>query len=289
MEANSLSFPEDHIWRFIVTLRAYFDAGKTEKDRGNILSVAGYLWVFEDWVKLEKKWRRILRASGLDFFHMTDFETYNPPYEKWTPRQHLAVITRLVESITSSAAVGMAAAVVIDDYSKIAPRATPQAQIRSAYRLAAAWCMGRIAGWLRDRRIAESVSYIFEAGDKGQGYLNQVVVQLSASAAFRRSMRIENVSFEEKRKRPALQAADIFAFENNAQVQRDVGLESRPSRKSLIELQKSLQHERILFDTEGFQKYKQWMHSLGGLRFTSEVISELPRGILSRKRRRVTP
>lgn len=251
------------------------------------MSVAGYLWPFDNWQKLEKTWRRVLKDSGLDFFHMTDYATHEGLYKNWTPKQHLAVITRLIESITNTATLGVSVAVAMDDYNQLDSEIKAKAHLRSPYLFAASWCMGRLARWLEDQGISETVAYIFEAGDKGQGLLNQAVVKLSSSSTFRRTMRIYSVNFEEKRNRPSLQAADILAYETGKQTIRRLGFETRPIRKSLVALLQGVPHEGVIFNTEGLHRYIAWKQTPPEQRpgFEFAVRSELGRQAFPRLRK----
>jgi hypothetical protein len=54
--------------------------------------------------------------------------------------------------------------------------------------------MGSIAKWLEDKRISESVAYIFEAGDEDQYPLREAVLAVSQSRTFVDALRLHSLT-----------------------------------------------------------------------------------------------
>lgn len=221
-----------------------------------------------------------LKQSGLDFFHMTDFENYPGPYEGWDTRKHESVIKRLIKVITDTAALGVGVGVMMDDFETLRqdPR-FPEYDVGTPYGLAAAWCIGMIGRWLEGQGQSESVAYVFELGDEHQDRLRQGVMRLSGSRTWRETFRVHSLRFEEKRKVPAIQAADMLAYETCKQAQKNLGLVNRPIRKSLRALLEGVPHESALFDAAALNR-------LVGQRFTfqAQVLREIIRTEIGRSR-----
>jgi hypothetical protein len=219
----------------------------------------------------------MLKDSGLDFFHMTDFESFKGPYKNWTRTRHEAVIKRIVRDINGTASYFVGFSVLLDHYDALAPEAKSFVGGGSPYRFGAEWCMGSVAKWLEEQGVAESVDYIFESGDKHQFPLREAVLVVSQSPTAIETLRIHSLNFEAKKKTLALQAADVLAFETSKQTLRNIGAESRPVRKSLYALlEAGLPHESVLFDSAALDR---WINQ--PLRAEVEVLlrkikSELP-------------
>lgn len=246
-EWYGLSFPRGYQRRLIAMLYGYLDASGTHEG-SSVLSVAGYVWSFENWKRANRKWQRFLDDNGLEFFHMTDFEAYEGPYKNWTPKRHRAVIKRLIQIIADTASVGVAVGIASRDHAALS--AIPDGLEGSAYQRAATVCMTIVARWIHEQRSAESVKYILEFGDETQDLLRRHVMASIQSPSFQRTLRIESLNFERKRTTPALQAADILAYEYAKEAPRRLGLATRPPRKSLIALEERLRHRSAFLDWE---------------------------------------
>ncbi|MGA3117205.1 MAG: DUF3800 domain-containing protein [Syntrophobacteraceae bacterium] len=60
----------------------YYDESGENDAAGNLLSMTmgGCMSSLDKWKEFEIAWKTILANEGLDFFHMTDFEAYRPPF-----------------------------------------------------------------------------------------------------------------------------------------------------------------------------------------------------------------
>ncbi len=253
-------------------LYAYFDAGGTHSESPT-LSVAGYVWSFENWKRANRRWQRFLSDNGLEFFHMTDFEAYEGPYKRWTPKRHLAVIKRLIKIITETASLGVAVGIASEHHANVLAQAPPDTILSTAYLQASAACMATVARWIRDQRLSESVSYIFESGDEKQSILRRCVMAACESPTYRQNLRVRSLHFEDKRTTPALQAADILAYEYAKEAPRRLGLASRPQRKSLIALANALPHRGKFLDWESLS------HSVAHIQNPSAELAALRRQV----------
>jgi hypothetical protein len=67
------------------------------------MSVGGCVAPLEKWKSLEAEWKCVLDDAGLPFFHMTDFESWIPPFDFKLPdgsrdkQKHDRLLDRLLE------------------------------------------------------------------------------------------------------------------------------------------------------------------------------------------------
>lgn len=61
----------------------YDESGEYEGGNGRLvnMTVGGCFAPLDAWLQFDPQWRKILADEGLDFFHMTDFESYVPPFD----------------------------------------------------------------------------------------------------------------------------------------------------------------------------------------------------------------
>jgi hypothetical protein len=67
-------------------LWAYFDESGWHPNGGALakLTVGGCIASFETWEALSLNWASAIENMGIPYFHMTDFEARQRPYENWT-------------------------------------------------------------------------------------------------------------------------------------------------------------------------------------------------------------
>jgi len=92
----------------VVMMWAYFDeSGEHDRDSGHLrrLTFGGALASCDGWLGLEPKWRAALDSEGLDTFHMTDFEAWQPPFDFRLPdgtrdyARHNGLLNKLLDAI----------------------------------------------------------------------------------------------------------------------------------------------------------------------------------------------
>jgi len=146
--------------------------------------------------------------------------------------------------------------------------------------------MGFTATWLEGQRIPGPGAYIFEQGDTIHADLRAEIVKLTASRTFREKLRVLSLTFGEKQTFPSLQAADVLAYELCKQVARNIGIETRPTRKSLLALIENAWHDRgVFFDAAGLARNLEGARSQGDAAdiLRRQVMRELRQARAARK------
>lgn len=260
-------FPPRSKARFMAMLAGYFDESGTARD-ARILSVGGYIATVDQWKRFQSEWWKVLSRSGLDPsvtpFHMAEFEARKQPHMKgktpfaeWSDKKANAVLQALLDVIRKRAAIGVVAAVSVEDYEAVkgAPAFAP-----SRYHFCVMRCMIRTSRWALENGVTESVAYIFEdgAGDKNEIFkyeVNRAAAEYLADEDFRRTYLLDSLSFKSKLKFFPLQAADILAWETRRHSLSRGFRTVEGLRPSLHRLLSGLPHISEYYDEQELQRF----------------------------------
>jgi hypothetical protein len=188
-----------------------------------LYSVAVFLAPANDWVRLETQWRRILRGADptLDVFHMTDFMSpHARVFRLWTHADKEHLVSLPLSVISNYVTYGCAAVMTKDGYETMLQLHAQRTGTNlpslgtNAYALCADACIALITERLSLIGPGKQVAYFFEAGDRGLPEFQRTVnVILSKSAQYPDENRILSVKTVSKTEAPALQTADLLAYE----------------------------------------------------------------------------
>jgi Protein of unknown function (DUF3800) len=259
--------------RLIVNLYGYFDESGTHKGSA-ALALAGFVGKADDWGAFSYEWGAALAEWGIDYFHMAPFESRLREYKDWTNEQRQDRLNHLLALIAKYTVASVGVVIPLADYDAIftedelppppnvewlapgiagpgapwpgdapphEPEPIPGAIRRKSggpYGLAASVLFRDIAEHVYGLSDDPYVAYTFEAGAEGVGQVVKVFQDNYRDEDTRRDLRLDSIHFEDKRKFPPLQAADILAYELYKHLPRQLGTEQRPSRYTLRELAK---------------------------------------------------
>lgn len=213
--------------------------------------VAGLVGPQNKWIAFEKKWRELLDCWGLDFFHMSDFESYYGPYSSWTKEQHRSRLDQLLDVIGEHVFGYVGFGLSVQDYERAFSE-----QVRkklSPYHVLAFHCF-HYGNHLIDTMLtmfgeveADDPTYlegyetlrefptalIYEEVGKGAGALLETYQRIAGEASIKKSLHVVSLSYQSKKNFGALQAADILAYELWKDIPRSLGVGQRPKRYPL--------------------------------------------------------
>ena len=111
-------YPPEYEHHRVIMLRAFFDASKTFPNDNPFpcLTIPGFVAEIPAWSTFQRQWRDARKESGIDFFHMTDFEANAYPYNTWSKRKRNAVISDLITLIKDTVEFGVAVALPKTEY-----------------------------------------------------------------------------------------------------------------------------------------------------------------------------
>ena len=188
-------------------------------NRLGLFAVATFLAPVNDWAGLQIRWRRVLHEANpnLNVFHMTDLMSGKvKPYSEWTADKRVNLISDLIQIISETAIYGVAGIMRPAGYKALRTMHSQGTSLlgKNPYAMCADTCITFIGKRLDDIGPSRRVAYTFEAGDRGLPEWNSNLTRiLTSSQKYRDDMKILSVTTLTKKDAPALQAADIFAYE----------------------------------------------------------------------------
>ena len=244
--ADAFDYPKRGL---IALLTVYFDAtyNQPSKSRPNqpiLHGVGCYLARYEDWKRFRREWRIELGKKGLPYFHMTDFERAkalvkagkpleeSSHYYGWSVDEFEAFQKRLYRHINRQRpdgtyrVVAFNSSLIKTDFDKTRPAELKNdPECKSHYIFNVANLMKGIARWCNENSVRDPIHYIFSDGDKEGNNLYNWFKHCWQYETSRKYYHLSkgysrlgpNVSYDTQfmEGEPALQAADIVAYEMN--------------------------------------------------------------------------
>ena len=226
-------------------LTAYFDATYNHynaKDPKPIVhTLACYVGTDETWGKFRREWERKLARKSLAYFHMTDFEyarsqviagsdrlSSKSPYRGWSVEQLDSFLSGLHKVINLKKKNGnyrlraFAADIIQSDYDETIPdELKNDVQCCSHYIFNVVQIIKAIRFWADGKNYNGAIHYSFSAGDREDGNIERLFLDMWTDPNTRRILRLgtdntpKPYSIRKMKEEPALQAADIAAYEMN--------------------------------------------------------------------------
>lgn len=218
----------------MIQAQAFFDESGSHAG-SPVLCVAGYLFRKSEAIKLGHEWRKVLRWKKLPYFHMVDCAHGNGPFANLTKDERIAVQTKLIDAIKRHAIQGVAITVDPAEYAVFSKRLPYKRGIYDdAYAFCAQVIMAGVSVFIdRNPRIG-SMAYFFEAGHSSAPQAHEIMQTMLRLPGTKEQFRYAGHAFVEKEKSPAIQAADLLAWQwfTDRRHQR----EGRPRRKDCASL-----------------------------------------------------
>lgn len=220
--------------RLMAMMAVYLDESGTHGS-SPIITVGGYLAPVVQWKHFQSKWKAALQKEGIGYFHMTDFENRRGQFEGWTEERKVPFFQKLSKILLSHVTLGVAMAVVIDDYNTAIPLEHREGV--HPYTFCAMECMRQIRWWTDQQGIRDPIAYVLEDGGPNPGEILRGKRQLESDSKLREAYRYSSLTHCDKRAMIQLQAADILAYETWKQSQRIYkGERDKELRKSIQQL-----------------------------------------------------
>jgi hypothetical protein len=229
---------------------AYFDESWDEKQRG-ILVIAGMIGLWEQWDKIEWRWRELLDKYQIAYYRATEAESANgqfdkPPYR--TPGVPLTaaqfkllreVKDEFFKVLTFGRISGAAIGVPIQLFNQVAD--TPQKQTQfgnTPYYICGHTAMLVLLEELkRVHRFKDLVVFRFDRQKDFESEMKRVHANLLSSRCEFHSQ-VGSICFENKKNYLLLQVADTLAYECRKYLERlitDPNAVPRPELKRLMD------------------------------------------------------
>jgi hypothetical protein len=190
-------------------LAAYFDESGTH-DSSEIIVVAGLVSPVFRWERLTRSWQRILAKYQLEDFHMVDCAHGVGAFKSWDRGRRDKLVRELVPVMTKHVFWRAWTAIVRADYVQCFKRDWRSQAFGQAYTIGALGCASRILQLAKTRDML--IPYMFEQGGRGGGRTTAMLQGLIESGQ-KEFYRMGSLTVDHRRNVPALQAADLHAYE----------------------------------------------------------------------------
>jgi hypothetical protein len=227
----------------VAVVTAYIDAAynhpKPESTTPAIHTVAAYIATRSHWNKFRKQWKIELAKKNLEYFHMTDFEFARSRaiagediprrnnFHGWQRKDFVPFQRRLHDVINKKNKKGhyfiegAVSSLLKSDFDQTIPAELKgDVQCCSYYIFNVVTVMKAIRLWADRHNYHDPIHYIFASGDREAGNLERLFEDMwnnsVAPHGFRLSKGYSHLPYgiEQMKQEPALQAADILAYES---------------------------------------------------------------------------
>jgi hypothetical protein len=202
-------------------------------------TLASYVGTDETWGKFRREWQRKMSKAKLDYFHMTDFEyarsqaiagseklSSKSPYKGWSVDKFDSLVSGLHKVINLKKKNGVyrlrsfASDIIEADFDESIPdELKDDVQCCSYYIFNVVQIMKAIRFWADGKNYRGSIHYTFSAGDREDGNIERLFLDMWNDPSAKRFFRLSTehtpkpYSIKKMKEEPALQAADIAAYE----------------------------------------------------------------------------
>jgi hypothetical protein len=222
---------------------AYFDDSGTHA-QANVAVAACFISTVDKWIQLERLWNETNEKEKFGIFHMADFVARTKQFKNWEDSKRERVIRELIRIIKTNVYVSVMGAVIKVDYDAEVTGDARRYLGQTHYSFNVRSCLNFIRQWREKNNFTNPIHYVFAAGSKGNGELNDLFISAvgpenRADAYLKVGIKKNGWTFARKEDAVALQSADILAWETYKHMKDSVlarnKKQMRASFKSMVE------------------------------------------------------
>jgi hypothetical protein len=219
-------------------MRVFLDESGTHRG-SRVTAVAGYLISADSLPLLEDEWMRLLAEHGLSELHMKEFVPPNGKYSHWDHAKKRALLEPLIRLIHKYCVLGVGAAVEMDEFMQTThARANAKAPnlVESPYEACLRHCMWQIATWADENEYKGVIAYTLDRGDPNSRGARRKFNAAKEDQKIRAQYHLGTLEFADSQAVPAIQCADLLAYEMYKEADRLLSGSQRSLRKSFSAL-----------------------------------------------------
>jgi len=223
---------------------AYFDDSGTHA-QASVAVAACFISTVDKWNTLERLWNDLNAKENFGIFHMADFVARTKQFKDWEDSKRDRVIRELIKIIKTNVYVSVMGAVIKADYDSEVTGDARRYLGQTHYSFNVRSCFNFIRQWREKNNFTDAIHYVFAAGSKGNGELNDlfnsaITPENKKDAYFKVGIKRNGWKFTRKEDVVELQSADILAWETYRHMRDCVLAENkkqmRASFKSMVEV-----------------------------------------------------
>lgn len=172
-------------------------------------ALAAFVAKDADWATFERLWRQALQESRAPYLHMREFAHCVGVFRGWTEQQRRGLLAGCVKAINAIPAIAVAAAMSTADFATLSAEA--QSQLQDPFFC----CFQEVVRGVALNAFFEPqgtpVRMVFSQQDEFSSMARKLWDGMAATVDVKD--RMGSLEFEDMRGVPALQAADLLAYE----------------------------------------------------------------------------
>jgi len=202
-----------------VIVTVYIDESGTHNSGVTILG--GWVGRLGQWAAFDPKWVKLLKRNRLTYFHSKKMRGTKDEFKSWTRVQKFQFTQDAASLALKNLEFGFTISVSDEAYRDhyVAGRRPREIPLDSPYGLCFRYCLSLIPGFAKDAfgDRALNINFVLESGHKNAGdalrIFNKVKHQrLVAEEEQKIVEMLGTIAFDDKKKFPGLQAADVNAY-----------------------------------------------------------------------------
>jgi hypothetical protein len=219
-------------------LKLFLDESGTHQG-SLVTAMAGYLIHSEAVIKLESEWQSILSQKGLDELHMREFVPPHGRYAGWNETQKRELLEPLIVLIHKYSLSGVGAALEMDNFMQtVQANAHTRAPelVESPYEWCLRYCSIQAAIFADKNGLDGKIDCVLDAGNANRHYAVEGFIKSRQNHGLADRFRLGTITVCDSKKVPALQCADLLAYEMYKEADRKLSESPRSTRKSFMKL-----------------------------------------------------
>lgn len=217
---------------------AFLDESGTHTG-SRVTAMAGYVITADALRLLEEEWCSALAEYELDELHMKEFVPPHGKYANWNNERKREMLERLITLIHKHSSVGIGAALEMTELMTkshaLAHSKSPEL-VHSPYQWCFRYCVVQAAAWADASGLPGKIDYVLDDGCSVMGHIHQQFRLSVEDENTCEKFRLGNLSFADSKQSPALQCADLLAYEMYKEADRLISDAPRPPRGSFLAL-----------------------------------------------------
>jgi hypothetical protein len=173
-----------------------------------VISVAGYLFESEAYIRLRDGINDLLCPLGIKYFRMYECNGASGQFAGMQDDACLDVEKAVIRMIRETAILGVSVSLSEATHRLMSPVAHEE----HPYNMLCQWCMWEIGKWADRNAFNGTVTYNFESGHAAQRCANAALNNMEMDASIKQACRYGSHLFIDKKKERGLQVADLLAW-----------------------------------------------------------------------------
>lgn len=212
--------------RFLM-LTAFLDESYDQK----IFTIGGFLSWEDEWRKVEKKWKAVIRGNGIERFHATDCNNGFDEFKDWPAERRTGLTKRLIRILTEHELYGLFSGAVQPDLRDVLQAKRDD----DAYPLCLQHCLEVIGEKTARLPLTEQVDVILDSS-RFSARGAELFHWMKFERSWQHGSRFRNITYSRWQDFIPLQCADLMVYEAFKMLRRTEFDKERPERKSFTVL-----------------------------------------------------